>query len=130
MPRVIHFEIHTDEPARAVKFYEALFGWQFTSWGGPMEYWLITTGPDSQPGINGGLIKRPCPVTGDGVIAYVCTVDVAELDPMVEKALALGGVLALPKMPIPGVGWLAYVKDTEGNVLGMMQSDPTVKLPG
>ena len=34
---------------------------------------------------------------------------------------------ALPKMPIPGVGWLAYLKDTEGNVFGLMQSDPSAK---
>jgi uncharacterized protein len=33
----------------------------------------------------------------------------------------------VPKMPIPGVGWLAYIKDTEGNILGMMQPDPSAK---
>jgi hypothetical protein len=30
-------------------------------------------------------------------------------------------------MPIPGVGWLAYAKDTEGNIFGMMQRDPAAK---
>ena len=35
--------------------------------------------------------------------------------------------VALPKMPIPGVGWLAYMKDTEGNVFGMMQADANAK---
>jgi hypothetical protein len=34
---------------------------------------------------------------------------------------------ALAKMPIPGVGWLAYVKDTEGNLFGMMQNDPNAR---
>ena len=37
-----------------------------------------------------------------------------------EKA---GGTLALPKMPVPGIGWLAYMKDTEGNIFGMIQAD-------
>lgn len=124
MPRPIHFEIHADQPERAVAFYSALLGWQFTKWGGSMPYWLIKTG-EGTPGIDGGLMPRHGSVTPNApVIAWVCTVDVENVDAMVAKALTLGGVVALPKMPIPGVGWLAYVKDTEGNIFGMMQNDP------
>src|SRR5271157_5689772 len=108
MPRVVHFEIHADNPSRAVDFYKGLFGWEFTKWDGPMEYWLIKTGPDGQPGINGGLVKRHGVIDGTAVIAYVCTVDVASVDATLQKAVSLGGTVALPKMPIPGVGWLAY----------------------
>ena len=38
-----------------------------------------------------------------------------------------GATVAVPKMPVPGVGWLAYIKDTEGNIFGMMQNDPQAK---
>jgi predicted enzyme related to lactoylglutathione lyase len=124
MPRVIHFEIHADNPDRAIAFYRNLFGWEFTKWDGPMPYWLIKTGPDNAPGINGGLLKRQSPIDGQAVIAYVCTVDTSSLDSMLQKAQAGGATIALPKMPIPGVGWLAYCKDTEGNIFGMMQADP------
>lgn len=56
MSRPVHFEIHADNPARAIKFYRKVFGWSFKKFsGGPMPYWLITTGPDKAPGINGGL---------------------------------------------------------------------------
>ena len=55
MPRVVHFEIHAADPERAVNFYQTLFGWTFQKWEGPMDYWLIVTGPDDQRGINGGL---------------------------------------------------------------------------
>jgi predicted enzyme related to lactoylglutathione lyase len=58
------------------------------------------------------------------VNAFVCTVDVADLDAMVARLVEAGGTVALPKMPIPTVGWLAYGKDTEGNIFGMMQMDP------
>jgi predicted enzyme related to lactoylglutathione lyase len=126
MPRVVHFEIHAEEPERAIAFYTALFDWRFDQWAG-QQYWLITTGPDGQPGINGGLVPRRGAIDGQAVIAYVCTVDVSALDASLEKALSLGATLALAKMPIPGVGWLAYVKDTEGNIFGMMQSDPAAK---
>jgi hypothetical protein len=124
MPRVIHFEIHAGNPERAVKFYEQVLGWQFTKWEGPMPYWLVTTGPDNQPGINGGLMPRQCEIDGQAVIAYVCTVDVDNVDTYVARATSAGGTMAVPKMSIPGVGWLAYCKDTEGNIFGLMQSDP------
>jgi hypothetical protein len=124
MPRVIHFEIHADQPERAIQFYRGLFNWEFSKWEGPMPYWLIMTGPKEQPGIDGGMVPRQGGIDGQAVIAYVCTVDVPSVDEYLTKVQAGGGTVALPKMPIPGVGWLAYCKDTEGNLFGMMQSDP------
>jgi hypothetical protein len=129
MPRVIHFEIHAENPERAIGFYTALFGWKFQKWDGPMPYWVIFTGDPKERGIDGGLLPRrgPGPADGQAVNSYVCTVDVADLDSSVAKAQSAGGVVAVPRMPIPGIGWLAYVKDTEGNILGLMQSDPNAK---
>jgi uncharacterized protein len=125
MSRVMHFEIHAENPERAIGFYKAVFGWEFTLWdGGPMDYWMIKTGEDGTPGINGGMLRRHGVIDGTAVTAYVCTIGVSNLDESVEKASQGGGIIALPKMPIPGMGWLAYVKDTEGNVFGMMQPDP------
>lgn len=127
MPRPIHFEIHAADLDRVQAFYTGLFGWTFTH-AGAVDYWMIETGAADQPGINGGLVRRmgpnPDPAEPTPVIGYVCTHDVDDVDAYVAKALALGGVLALPKMAIPGVGWLAYVKDTESNILGLMQTDP------
>lgn len=128
MPRVIHFEIHAEDPPRAIGFYQALLGWQFTAWGsGEMEYWLIKTGEAGSPGIDGGLVRRRGRIDGQAVIAYVCTVDVADLAATLTKAGQLGAVEALPTMPIPGVGWLAYLKDTEGNLFGLMQADANAR---
>lgn len=126
MSRVTHFEIHATTPKALIDFYTALFGWTFTQWE-PQDYWLITTGPDGTPGINGGLLPRrgDAPVEMQAVNAYVCTAEVASVDDSVAKALELGGSVALPKMPIPGMGWLAYIKDPDGNILGMMQLDET-----
>jgi predicted enzyme related to lactoylglutathione lyase len=123
MPRVIHFELHADDPERAIRFYSSVLGWHFTKWNGPQDYWLVKTGAHEQPGIDGGMIRRHGSASGDRVIAFVCTVDTPNLDEYVAKAAAHGATVALPKMAIPGVGWLAYVKDTEGNILGMMEPD-------
>jgi hypothetical protein len=127
MARVGHFEIHADDPQRAINFYQSVFGWQFNKWEGPQEYWLVKTGESDTPGIDGGLLKRmgPPPVDGQAVNAYVCTVVSTALDEELNKALSSGGSIAVPKMAIPGVGWLAYFKDTEGNIFGIMQDDPS-----
>ena len=61
---------------------------------------------------------------GDMVIAYVCTIDTANLDESVSKAWSLGGTIAVPRMPIPRIGWLAYLKDPDGNIFGVMQPHP------
>lgn len=123
MSRVTHFEIHASDPERAVKFYNLVLGWQFQKWEGPMPYWLITTGPDDQPGINGGLTLRRGEIDGEAVIAYVCTVNVADVEASANAVMANGGQIVVPKVAIPSVGWLVYCKDTEGNIFGMMQAD-------
>ncbi len=125
MARVGHFEIHADDPQRAINFYQNAFAWQFNKWDGPQDYWLIKTGDSDKPGIDGGLLKRmgPPPTDGQAVNAYVCTVLSSGLDEDLSKALASGGSIAVPKMAVPGIGWLAYVKDTEGNIFGVMQDD-------
>jgi predicted enzyme related to lactoylglutathione lyase len=123
--RPVHFEIHADKPTRAAGFYSAVFGWQFIKWDGPVPYWIINTGEGT--GIDGGLVERrgPRPEDGAPVHGYVVTIDVDIIDDTTAAIAQHGGSVALPKMPIPGVGWLAYFKDTEGNIFGVMQSDET-----
>jgi uncharacterized protein len=125
MSRVVHFEIHATTPPVLIEFYSTLFGWTFQQWGN-MKYWVIDTGKKTEPGIDGGLVPRrgPAPSPAQPVGSFVCTVQVDGLDAVIAKAVSLGGAIALPKMPVPTVGWLAYVKDPDGNLLGLMQPDP------
>ena len=123
MPRVVHFEINADKPERAAAFYKKVFGWKVKKWGDTMPYWLVTTGQAPEPGIDGAILQRMGPINGDAVIAYVCTVDVPSVDDAIAKITSHGGTIVLPKMPVPGVGWLVYAKDTEGNIFGSLQSD-------
>ena len=126
--RVVHFEIHADDPERAAKFYTDVFDWVVQQWpGGEQEYWLIKTGSDEEPGIDGGLLKRKVPLAGEGVMAYVCTLHTDSVDEATQKVTEHGGQIVVSKMPIPGVGWLAYCKDPEGNVFGVMQDDQSAK---
>ena len=118
MPRPIHFEIPADQPERASAFYHDVFGWQFQKWDGPMPYWLITTGAEGERGIDGGMMPRQSPGA-----STVNTIGVESIDATLKTIQAKGGRTAVPKMAVPGVGWLAYCVDTEGNTFGVLQPD-------
>ncbi len=115
--RPVHFEIPAASPERAIAFYEKVFGWKFQKWEGPMEYWLISTGDG--PGIDGGLMPRRDPAQ-----PCVNTINVANVDESLAAIESSGGICVVPKMPVPGVGWLAYCKDLDGHIFGIMQNDP------
>ena len=121
MARVVHFEIHADDPERAIDFYESALGWEFAKWDGPGEHWLIKTGSQDEPGINGGLMRRQGPLSGDEVNAFVCTVQVESIEDTASKVEESGGTVSIPKFSVPGVGWVAYFKDTEGNTFGALE---------
>lgn len=121
MPRVVHFEINADKPERAAAFYKKAFGWKVKKLDGPMPYWLVTTGEEGTMGINGGIMNRQKKET------TVNTLGVPDLDRFLKKVLTAGGKQATPKHPIPGFGYFAYCKDTEGNLFGLMQPDPKAK---
>lgn len=128
MSRVVHFEIQADDPQRAMRFYADVFGWQFQDYGEVTgsPYWGVITGPEDQPGINGGLLGRPAatPPPEQGTNAYVCTVGVGDYDATEAKILEAGGQVALPKMALTGMAWQGYYLDTEGNTFGIHQPDP------
>jgi uncharacterized protein len=128
MSRVVHFEIQATQPQALADFYAELLGWSISKWEGA-DYWLIDTGPVDKPGINGGLLPRPggAPAEGQAVNAFVCTAEVESLDDTLAKATGLGATMALPKNPVPGVGWLAYIKDPDGNIVGLLQPDENAK---
>ena len=127
MPRVIHFEIVADNPERAMKFYKEVFGWKFNKWDGPQDYWLVKTGEDNQPGINGGLTPKTNQGSGNTGSRITNSIDVPSIDEFSNKISMEGGKVLSPKMPIPGVGYLAICEDTEGISFGIIQYDRNAK---
>lgn len=121
MNKVVHFEIPADDTARAVDFYKKVFNWRIDTWEGPVEYHLITAGADDEPGINGAITRR-----GENQTT-VNTVEVDSVDDYIKKIEEAGGRIVLPKMPVPGVGWMAYFEDTEGNKMGILETDEAAK---
>ena len=118
MARPVHFEMQADDPERAAAFYGSVFGWTAQKWDGPMPYWLFTTG-EGEPGIDGGMGGRQA----DPSQNFVITMGVESADATAAAVERAGGTVTHPKHAIPGVGWLIYCRDTEGNEFGAMQPD-------
>ena len=114
--RVVHFEIPADDPERAIAFYRAAFGWEIARATGPVAYWTAKTGDGA--GINGAFVRR-----GD-VDATTNTVAVPDLDAAVADVERLGGRIEGAPIAIAGAGRFCYARDTEGNLIGLIQHDP------
>ena len=120
--RVVHFEIPFEDRERASAFYEGAFGWQLMSLP-EMDYVLATTGPSdqgppSEPGfINGGLLERGLPVGGPVIV-----IDVEDIDAALESIEKLAGTTVEAKQPVGDMGFSAYFKDSEGNLMGLWQN--------
>ena len=122
MPRPVHFELSADQPERAAKFYADVFGWKINKWEGAQPYWLVDTGGDGEPGINGGIMNRMAPGQ-----TTVNAIGVPSVDEYAKKVTDGGGKVVVPKMAVPGVGYIAYCTDTEGNTISLFQPDESAK---
>jgi predicted enzyme related to lactoylglutathione lyase len=124
---IVHFEIPADDVARAKKFYSDVFGWEISLMPGPYEYDGVRTtetaesGMPKSFGVNGGLYQRMKP--GQSPINDI---GVEDIDSYSAKLVEAGGEILVPKMPVPGHGWMVHFKDPENNVLALWQHDRSV----
>ena len=125
MAGVVHFEIPADDNQRANIFYQSAFGWTLTPMQ-EMDYTIaITTPSDEQTGmpsapgaINGALFPRT-----ENLKTPIITIDVEDVDAALGQIESAGGSVAQAKDAVPGMGYYAYFKDTEGNLMGLWQTD-------
>ena len=120
MNRIVHFEFHEPDVNKALKFYADVFGWKSQRFAGPQEYHLLFTGDGK--GIDGGMMP-----SRDGQPHTFNTIQVQDVDQATAKVIEHTGSICVPKMAIPGVGWLVYCKDPGGVIFGMMHEDKEAK---
>lgn len=125
MDKIVHFEIPADDVDRAKEFYGSIFEWELQDYP-EMQYTIVMTVPvddkqmPTQPGaINGGMMKRSNTTPSSPVL----TIEVLSIDEALKKVEAGGGETVTPRTPIPGMGAFAYFKDTEGNTLGLFETE-------
>ncbi len=120
MNRPMHFEIAVPDPEKAIAFYQQVFGWTVRKWEGGEDYWMLETGDPKKGGINGAVMKSP-----DGGAMVVNYMQVTSIDEYLGKCTGAGAKVMQPKTEIPGVGFIAVLKDPAGLAFGLFQvNDP------
>jgi predicted enzyme related to lactoylglutathione lyase len=118
--RLVHFELPAEDTGRAREFWSTLFGWTYETWEGPVEYHQTEAG-----GGPGGAIY-PSQSGERGPIVYF---DVDDIEASVKRVRKSGGKAEDPGS-IPGIGWYARCRDTEGNAFSLFQVHESVQPEG
>lgn len=120
--KVVHFEIPAEDVKRAREFYKKAFDWKIDDVP-EMDYAMLRTtetdekGRPKEPGaINGGMMIRKAPIKSP-----VITIGVEDIAKSLEEVKGLGGKVIRDKTPVGDMGFSAYFKDTEGNIVGLFQ---------
>jgi predicted enzyme related to lactoylglutathione lyase len=119
MNRVSFFEFTSPDTAKEKEFFKAVFGWEIQQWG-DRDYWLVTTGPKEEVGIDGAIMAPPMA----DAPRVANTITVANLDDSIARAKAAGATVVSEKTEVPGFGWLAYIASPTGIVFGMIEPIP------
>ena len=121
--RVVHFEVPFDDADRARSFYRDVFDWQINAMP-ELNYTIVSTGPVSAEGmpseagyIGGGMMQRQAPIN-----TPVITLQVDDIDATVVAIEKHGGSAVGEKLTVGDMGFAAYFKDSEGNLMGLWQS--------
>ena len=118
--RPIHFDLPVHDMSRATTFFTNVFGWQFQGWGDGNEYQMASTGDAATTGINGGFYKRSAPE--QAIMNHIGVTSINDTIPVIERN---GGKMIQPKTAITGMGFYALFHDTEENVHGLFENDPS-----
>jgi predicted enzyme related to lactoylglutathione lyase len=118
---IVHFEIFATDVERARKFYQRVFGWKFEV-AGPPDFYLIVTGPETDPGLKHGLIaKRSGPAAEGPINSFRCTISVHSITESMTAVEAAGGKLRSDVVEIPDVGKVVEIEDSENNIVCLLQ---------
>jgi uncharacterized protein len=114
----VHVELNTSDPEKAKAFYAKLFQWQLEdvpNSGVPSNsYTLIKVGS----GTGGGIMKQ-VPGGPSGWLAYV---EVDDIQAATQQAKSLGGKVMKDVTEVMGMGWLSFIQDPTGAVLGLWKT--------
>jgi uncharacterized protein len=121
---VVWADIPVQDMARARAFYAKLLGYDIPGFPGMEDKLALLMRPDEPDRMAVGAdlavggVTRPS--TTHGTVIYLSAN--GDIDGMLERAVAAGGSIHAPKQDFGQFGgWLAWIVDSEGNLIGLQQ---------
>jgi uncharacterized protein len=119
-----YFDLSVHDLGKSRTFFENVLQWRFEKFPMPYEYYRITAGNDSEPGIDGGIGSVSDAPVSRGQPLTIITMPVANVYTVTALVQANGGTVVEPITPIPGIGWYATCAEPGGLLFGIIQADP------
>ena len=118
---VVWADIPVLDLERARAFYAQLLGSPVEYMPGTTEVAILTSPGESDPmDVSADLaVGQSTPSTTHGPTIYLGSM--GDIDGMVARAVEAGGKILAEKTFMAGVGWIAYIQDSEGNRIGIHQ---------
>ena len=123
---VVHFEMPAKDRKRVCEFYTKTFGWNMKQMGADMGNYVLagTTETDEN-----NMVKTPGTING-GFFDYKddelnrvphLVISVDDLKESIKAVTKSGGKIMGEQTDIPGIGLYVSFRDTEDNIVGMLQ---------
>jgi len=121
---IVWADLPVKDMARARAFYSRLLGYEIAPFPGREDSMALLMRPDDPDQMAAGVdlstqaITQPS--TTHGAVIYLSAG--GDIDGMLERAVEAGGSVHAPKQDFGEFGgWLAWIVDTEGNLVGLQQ---------
>jgi predicted enzyme related to lactoylglutathione lyase len=108
--QICYLQIPAVDLIKSAEFYEKVFGWRIERPYSSFE----------SPGLIGQWVTERAPAAGAGPMIWI---NVQNIDETLASVRASGGGVVEPPSP-DGPRWLATIRDTAGNVIGVAQHGP------
>lgn len=117
----VYFEIPVSDLDRAVRFYGAVFGYQFQRETIDHNEMALFPLVEDSPGVSGALAKGEIYIPSKtGSLVYLHTLDI---DLTLKKVGEAGGKILYPKTSLGALGFVAEFEDSEGNRVALHSRD-------
>ncbi|MHB8439387.1 MAG: VOC family protein [Acidimicrobiales bacterium] len=107
-------DIGTTDPPAALRFYEALFGWQGQDLGEEAGHYTIVSVGDRQ-------VAALSPAQDSGPPRWATYVNVDDVDDVTKRVESAGGTVIVAPMDVMTAGRMALFSDTTGAVISAWQ---------
>lgn len=115
MQRITKFDVPATTPIKSIAFYNQVFGWTFQPSANQTKWTARVESSEHQ------IFGNPFLHRAKSAQSLTNAIEVKSIEATLKHIQKEGGEVIVPKFAVPSVGYMAYFKDLEQNVFGIME---------